>query len=589
MSAAFTEDEKLVMREYLLGTTRDDTARKLKVSTGKVSAIWLIIQSILGDAGEALRELSISLKKSGLSLVDCRDGYEASAALRRLGVKDITGTTRFVESIYKGAIESNSGPKEVLQQALRLTELEAETGRSADAIFETLSSFGERESTLTKTISDLQAKEKEAKDATESALREGNITLEQVKAFDESRQSLQRLGQNVKDVPRLARMMTAAAEQRHDVKRILKFMSKEGSLREEIAELEKRVSNLKGLEEKLDRRTGVLNKEVERKENLLEEAERLEKIGYNLRQLQQLAGVVSRISKKNGLAPDEAARRFFEVIRDEYDSRLGLGRSLEGIKEEVVSLRSEADKQREHLKVLGSEHRDMARAIAVVRSLSARSISEQDIITWQRILSRVGISPVALHKDLQAYSTIEGLLTRRRNEAEKLGAEIQDKGAALGSLKKEQARIASSLETIKENGIARIGEMAGKVTSVEQTILKAVKATEKSLEATVTPLQEATSRAVAELDKTVANTNSLVQTLGSELEVVETIGKYRALMTFYGLLDGGDKALDEVLPVMIAILQKFRARLGKTSLGRQLDEMAGTFEGGLRSAIIPDR
>ncbi len=79
----------IVIKEYLNGTSRDKIAQIAGISSGKTSNIikdWKN-KIDLPDV-EEVRDFSIEVKKAGLSIGQCAQGYRMFQVMRNLGITD---------------------------------------------------------------------------------------------------------------------------------------------------------------------------------------------------------------------------------------------------------------------------------------------------------------------------------------------------------------------------------------------------------------------------------------------------------------------------------------------------------------------
>ena len=79
----------IVIKEYLNGTSRDKIAQIAGISSGKTSSIikdWKNKMDIPNV--EEVRNFSIEVKKSGLSIGQCAQGYRMFQLMKHLGIKD---------------------------------------------------------------------------------------------------------------------------------------------------------------------------------------------------------------------------------------------------------------------------------------------------------------------------------------------------------------------------------------------------------------------------------------------------------------------------------------------------------------------
>src|SRR5919112_2551479 len=79
--------ESLVVRDYLNGKTRKQIARDNKTSTGNVSNITTKWKQRIGKPeAEEIREFVVLVKKSGVSVKQCADGFRTTQLMKKTGI-----------------------------------------------------------------------------------------------------------------------------------------------------------------------------------------------------------------------------------------------------------------------------------------------------------------------------------------------------------------------------------------------------------------------------------------------------------------------------------------------------------------------
>ena len=77
-----------MIQGYLNGKTRDSISKEIGISTGGVSnTIKEWKREIRAPEIEALRDFAITVKKSGLSIAQCAQGYRMTKLMKGLGIR----------------------------------------------------------------------------------------------------------------------------------------------------------------------------------------------------------------------------------------------------------------------------------------------------------------------------------------------------------------------------------------------------------------------------------------------------------------------------------------------------------------------
>src|SRR5919112_1984903 len=102
-----------VIYEWLAGTPRDKIAGIYNISTGGVTNIineWR--NSIGAYIAEDLRELSVSLKKTNITPIQCSSGFRVAKIMQRLGITEDQFES-FMSDVYDRCQKLEIGPDQI--------------------------------------------------------------------------------------------------------------------------------------------------------------------------------------------------------------------------------------------------------------------------------------------------------------------------------------------------------------------------------------------------------------------------------------------------------------------------------------------
>ena len=103
--------ESLVIQEWLKGKTRDIIAKETGISQGTVTGIITRWKEKMGNPDiENLREFVILVRKSGITVGECAEGFRNAKMLKLLGVDDDEKFSSFVRDIYLICTHNNITP-----------------------------------------------------------------------------------------------------------------------------------------------------------------------------------------------------------------------------------------------------------------------------------------------------------------------------------------------------------------------------------------------------------------------------------------------------------------------------------------------
>ena len=102
-----------VIYEWLRGNSRDKIAATYNISTGAVTNIINEWRNNIGAyIAEDLRELSVSLKKTNITPVQCSTGFRVAKIMERLGITEDQFES-FMSDVYDRCQKLELGPDQI--------------------------------------------------------------------------------------------------------------------------------------------------------------------------------------------------------------------------------------------------------------------------------------------------------------------------------------------------------------------------------------------------------------------------------------------------------------------------------------------
>jgi hypothetical protein len=187
-----------VIQKLLEGQSRDSIASECGISTGATSAIIAEFTRLVGtDLARQLRELSLGLKRMGISLAQCSKGFRIYEILDKLGV-DENNLELFVTDLYDKSRRIGLGPQELCNYLLdlmnfsadcfRTVELEGQEGREVTVVplISQIPDYIARKRTELKNIGQEIAEEKQEKSRLDGAIVEAREIHSKILAATET-------------------------------------------------------------------------------------------------------------------------------------------------------------------------------------------------------------------------------------------------------------------------------------------------------------------------------------------------------------------------------------------------------------------
>lgn len=244
---------------YFRGLKRDDVAREVDVSTGKVSNILRKFRdeaemSSIEEAAKtygiaeqlgSLRDLSINLMRSGISVKEAQEGYRLLVLINKLtnlGV-EAKDFPKFLE-LLKRMADQDLPIEEFVKAAKSLLEMEKKTGRGFQQV---LSEYKARLRELRKVegrIRDLETKRGKLDIELKDELKRHKMTLERIDRISKLEEALREHGLYFWKLEQLANVIKSIEELGYNPDTIIAHGEKIDSLVRMISTLEKRKEDL---------------------------------------------------------------------------------------------------------------------------------------------------------------------------------------------------------------------------------------------------------------------------------------------------------------------------------------------------------
>jgi len=225
----------------------------------------------------------------------------------------------------------------------------------------------------------------------------------------------------------------------------------------QIKEAEASLAPLEEEKNALNEGIETLEVKLTEKSELIKHAGELGKLGFDIERLRQLRETLTDIGAKSGFKDKEAVSKFFTELKD-YDTKTGFEREIQRLGTIVDTKKLEATKWQAETDSLSRRHKDLSEAIAAVQSLLKHGVKVEHIVSWNRIVSKLGGSE-GLEKELGNYKTIRELLNVRKEEAEGCESRLTKAQSQVETLEKEKAKIEGAIDALKEAGVKQLKAM----------------------------------------------------------------------------------------------------------------------------------
>jgi len=230
----------------------------------------------------------------------------------------------------------------------------------------------------------------------------------------------------------------------------------------EIKQAEDNVAQLGGKENTLNDQIETLETKLAEKNEILEHAGALEKLGFDTERLGQLKDALVEIGVKYELKGKEAVSEFFHALKD-YEGILGAKAQLKGLQDQIETRkqeldkadkelqaqmetrRQELDKAEKKLEKVQKETADLRKALATYRRAEAIGFDEKALGELAKASEKYG--PPG--KVLRAINRLVDLANIKATDDE-LRKKVRQKRAMIKSLDEEYSHLKEPIEFCKK-------------------------------------------------------------------------------------------------------------------------------------------
>ncbi|MDG6922650.1 MAG: hypothetical protein JRN67_05075, partial [Nitrososphaerota archaeon] len=325
----------------------------------------------------------------------------------------------------------------------------------------------------------------------------------------------------------------------------------------------------------------IANGDLREKKALLIQLRQLQQTGLSVEQIERIREVVSRISSRRGINPDQAMSRFESDVLNNYDLTLGLESEVMRLQETKNSLASEFDGRKaaletkekmvlEKISELESKYQSQKQEIQAYSELRAAGVDGARIQSWNQLISDNRLDFGIVESELRK----QGDLRTLEEEISIRIAYLQEKEkvltATISELNTQKSTLESTISSIKEHTLSAFEESRTAMLSSVSQVKEEVK---QVSDLAKTDLKAALSELSSEATTFQSNMTNILQKAGEEtkkhselLETAERIGRYEAVLPVLKLSEDGDVSETEALVAMWNVSNTFAQWLRKQKI-----------------------
>lgn len=351
---------------YLNGNDPGDIEKQTGCSISTVRAFLSGFDDEVLETLRSFRDLSSELDDTP-EVVDALEGAKLNEELGRFGL-DRSDLESYVEFCDK----ASNGSPDLIREAVRLSELEEETGVGYGELVEEHESLLEKTATLSEEVEGLEAEKesleaevREAEERLETRIEETGIELERLDRVESLREELEERGKDLDDLEELAVFFRNCEEMGFDPKQVSRMVDLHARLQ----------------------KFGVEPSEIS---DYLRRNARLDDLGFTIEAASRLAERLDEIDSDPVEAAEKLAGRFEESelverqLSELRDRRERLRKKVEDIEETVDALERETASVKEEVDGLEDRRQQLLdREVQLKSKISDREEELEDVV--QRI------------------------------------------------------------------------------------------------------------------------------------------------------------------------------------------------------------
>jgi outer membrane murein-binding lipoprotein Lpp len=437
-----THIKEEVIRKWLSGEQRDKIASDISIGAGTVTNIISKWKEEIGiPTADTLRILSTELKRLNINASQCAKGFKLLNIINKLGAQEEENIESFLTQIYKLCTSKNIPPETIVNISQQIVAL-GETIPFSQ-IPEYMQQKIEEKHRLEQEIRTLRETKLSAQNECDEALRSSSITIDTLHEYMRLRECLlEEYGLSIDDdntLPKIINVISNLKHSGYDAKTITKKLSNINNLQTREKELQSQVNAIEVRLKRAEQDHSIAEEKLASNKQALGVHNELKNMGFSLKELKLLKSIVLEISARNNIHSFSAVKKFFEDIKNQYDTKLGFERKIK----EMSNSLFQAQQQHHNISLKYSQMKDTNDKLA---ELLADGVTQEEIIYWRSILKKYNIEISSVHQDLVKYGTITGAYNNIAAKVDSLTSEYNALTKKVEGLREEQRKISDAIE-----------------------------------------------------------------------------------------------------------------------------------------------
>lgn len=399
-----------VISLYLYGDTTENIGKKCGTSVGYVSGVITKLKEELGQKEvSAIREFAVSMRKSGISVVQALIGAKIYSIISKSGL-DEDKLKDLILEVVKESQNLGISLSKLVESSKIISDLQEKADISLEDLPTKCQSMLENKDMLEEKLSYLTQQIANAKTTAKETLEKKDLTLKKIEEFDRVKTELEKYNIKINDLQKLVTILKKASDKNYDSDRIINQLQKQESYENKIDQLEQQKKQLHKDLDNETKKLDVIIKEIEEKKSLVTVIKNLEKAGIGEQDLQNLYKMVIDISKNNNINSKLALQRFSDEIKNNYDKMLGLKISLEKLEEKISVKSKELETTQLKEKEFRIKYENNLETLHILKRLQQYGIGHSKILEWEKLFESSKLDVVEFSKKMRKASDLEKII-----------------------------------------------------------------------------------------------------------------------------------------------------------------------------------
>ena len=436
---------KEILKKWLGGEQRDKIASDVTIGAGTVTKIILQWKEEIGiPTADTLRDLATELKRLNINALQCANGYRLLNIINILGIQE-ENIESFLTQIYNLCISKNIAPELIVKVSQLVHALDDTIPLSEipEYMQQKVKEKQTEKQTLEQELRTLRETKARVQSECNEALRTSRITIDVLHEYMRLRECLEQYGLSIDeegDLLKLTNVIYNLTHSGYDAKSIIKKISNINSLQTREKELQNQVNATEVRLRSTKEEYSLAEDKMASSIHAIAVYNELQNMGFGLEELKLLKSTVMEISISNKINPFFAVKKFFDDIKEQYDSKLGFEQKIREMNTSLL----QAQQQHHYISLKYSQMKNVNDKLA---ELLAYGVTQNEIIYWAGIMKKYNLEISSLHQDLVRYGTLITACNYITAKVVSLTSKYNALKKRVQDLSQEQRRISDLLES----------------------------------------------------------------------------------------------------------------------------------------------